>query len=455
VLGLVTWGASAQQVSPPVSNATRNALLQSEAEGDLLHIPIGRSTVLTAASDLRKIYVGNPDVVRSYTSGQREVVLTARAAGVSTLVLWDVNGGHRLYTIACEVDSQGLGESLVSALPGSDIHVESVGGKLVLSGSVPTLAASEAAIKLASLYGKDVVNSLRVVEEHAKQVELKLRIIEVDRTKLEQMGINFFSGGKNTSSTGTGQFGATAITPNPTGGGLITLTDPLNLLFFNSALNVGVNISDLEQKEVLQVLAEPTLTTMSGQQARFLSGGEFPFPVVQGGTANSTAVTIVFKPYGVKVDFLPIVNPDGSIHLKVNPEVSTLDYSNAVTISGFTIPAISTRRAETEVEIRDGQSFVVSGLLDHRVTDNNNKVPGLGDIPLLGQIFRSKSLQRSTIELVVLVTANIVDPLAKSAKSAEPQMPLALMDTNKFDSAVKKDEKTRLPTPVQEKADQP
>ncbi len=429
--------------------------IQAAAAGDTLHVPVGRSVVLTSAEPLRRIYVGNPSVLQSYTSGQREVVLTAKAVGVSSMVLWDTSGGHRLYTISSDLDAEALRGSLDEALPGSGVHVDASGSKVFLSGTVPADAVSDTAFKLASLYSKDVVNSIRVSPARGKQVELKLRIVEVDRTRLEQMGINFFSGGKNTSSTGTAQFGQTTITPNPigSGGGLITLTDPLNLLFFNSALNVGVNVQDLEQKQILQVLAEPTLTTMSGMQARFLSGGEFPFPIVQGGTGSATAVTITFKPYGVKVDFTPTVNADGSIHLKVNPEVSTLDYSNSVTISGFTIPALSTRRAETEVEIKDGQSFVVSGLLDHRVTDNVNKVPAIGDIPLLGQVFRSKSFQHSIIELVVLVTAHVVDPLNDAQKIVEPKMAVPVMETHSFDAAMHKDWKTADPATSAPKAE--
>jgi pilus assembly protein CpaC len=218
-------------------------------------------------------------------------------------------------------------------------------------------------------------------------------------------------------------------------------------------LNVGVNVQDLEQKQVLQVLAEPTLTTVSGQQARFLSGGEFPVPVVQGGTGNSTAITIVFRPYGIKVEFTPTVNGDGSIHLKVAPEVSTLDYANGVTISGFAIPALSTQRAETEVEIKDGQSFIVSGLLDHRVTDSVSKVPGFGDIPLLGQAFRSKSFQHSVVELVVMVTAKVVDPLTDATPPVEPKLAVPNMDSNSFDSIMNKEWKTGDPSPAGPKAD--
>jgi pilus assembly protein CpaC len=171
--------------------------------------------------------------------------------------------------------------------------------------------------------------------------------------------------------------------------------------------------------------------------ARFLSGGEFPFPVVQGGSGNSTAVTIQFRPYGVKVDFTPTVNADGTIHLKLSPEVSTLDFSNAVTISGFTIPALSTRRADTEVEIQDGQSFIVSGLLDHRTTESLSKVPGIASVPILGQLFRSKSFNHSVIELVIIVTASVVDPLSSSPRTqpAEPKFVVPNLDAPSFDAS--------------------
>jgi pilus assembly protein CpaC len=252
---------------------------------------------------------------------------------------------------------------------------------------------------MALLYTKDVVNSLVVVPVHGKQVQLKLRIVEVDRTRLDQLGVNLFAGGRTAIGTSTQQFSSTATGSGST----LSVSDPLNIFLYNSKLNVGLTVQDLEQKQILQVLAEPTLTTLSGLPARFLSGGEFPFPVVQGGTGNTTAISIEFRPYGVKVDFTPTVNPDGSIRIKLSPEVSTLDYTNAVTISGFTIPALSTRQTETEVEIQNGQSFVVSGLLDHRTTEIMSKMPGISSIPILGDLFRSKNFNHSVVELVIIV----------------------------------------------------
>lgn len=417
-------------------------VLQNSPAGQVIHLVVGHSRVLTSEVALNRVYVGDPTVLHTFTSGKSEVLITAKVAGTSSLVLWDAKGTHYVQTVSCDLDARALGSALSEAFPQSSIHVQASEGKLTLSGAVPSSGAIEAAGKLAASYSKDVVNNLQVAAPHDKQVELKLRIVEVDRTKLEQFGFNFFSNGNNLSGITTQQFGSTQYTPNP-GTNLDTITfDPLNLLFVSSSSNAGVTVRDLEQKDVLQVLAEPTLTTVSGQPARFLSGGEFPFPVVQGGTANSTAITIQFRPYGVKVEFTPVVNADNSIHLKVSPEVSTLDYSNAVTISGFTIPALSTRRADTEIEIRNGESFAVSGLLDHRTTEALSKLPGIGDIPILGQLFRSKNLNHSVVELVVVVTARIVDPLHSPEPVREPVLPIKNLNDEHFDKALPPGDKT-------------
>ncbi len=439
----IALGANAQPKVELPSYPAIHPAIQAATANDLVHMIVGRSVVLTAIAPLKRVYVGNPSVLQTFPSGASEIVLTAKSVGVSSMILWDTVGGHRLYTVSADLDSAGLRGSLDEAFPTAAIHAETVEGKVYLTGTVATEAISDAAAKLAALYSKDVVNSLRVVSVHGKQVQLKLRIVEVDRTKLEQFGINIFAGGRTSMSTSTQQFSNPSTSTTGTGSSL-SITDPLNLFLYSAKLNVGVTVKDLEQRNILQVLAEPTLTTMSGLPARFLSGGEFPFPVVQGGTGNTTAISIQFRPYGVKVDFTPTVNLDGSIRIKLAPEVSTLDYSNAVTISGFTIPALSTRRADTEVEIKDGESFVVSGLLDHRATDSLSKVPGISNIPILGQLFRSKGINHSVVELVVIVTATVVNPLAPldpvdataPQHPNEPKFVVPFLETDTFDAAV-------------------
>lgn len=419
--------------------------INSPSPADELHIMVGRSVVLTSATPLRRVYVGNPAVVQTYTSGTSEVVLTAKTAGVSSMVLWDEAGGHLMYTVSADLDPKALRASFDAAFPGSSIHVDTGEGRIFLTGSVATDAASDAALKMASLYAKEVVNSLVVVPVHGKQVQLKLRIVEVDRTRLDQLGVNIFAGGRTAVGSTTQQFTSSTSGSGPS----LTVSDPLNIFLYNAKLNVGLTVKDLEQKQILQVLAEPTLTTLSGLPARFLSGGEFPFPVVQGGTANSTAVTIQFRPYGVKVDFTPTVNADGSIRIKLSPEVSTLDYSNSVTISGFTIPALSTRQTETEVEIQNGQSFVVSGLLDHRTTEIMSKMPGIASIPILGQLFHSKNFNHSIVELVIIVTATVVDPL--TSPQTEPELPkfaVPNLDPKAFDGPTRNKPEAGISAPT-------
>ena len=306
--------------------------------------------------------------------------------------------------------------------------------------------------KLAGLYAKDVVNSLVVRQSHIGQVKLKVQIIEIDRSKLDEFGINLLSQGKTSGAVQTGQFPSVTTTTSTTSTStatapVLSITSPLNLLLYNSGLNIGLTLQDLQDKQIAQILAEPTITTLSGQKASFLSGGEFPFPVVQGSSGGLTSITIQFRPYGVKLDFTPIVNDDGTIQLKVAPEVSALDYTNAVTISGYTIPAISTRRAETQVELRDGQSFAISGLLDHRTTDIFSKMPGIGDVPILGQLFRSKNINHSTVELMVVVTPTLVDPLTDTTPPTLPKLPVPMLDPTQFDKKTGKQKPATQPQP--------
>jgi pilus assembly protein CpaC len=277
-----------------------------------------------------------------------------------------------------------------------------------------------------------------------KQVKLVVRIIEIDRSKATQFGVNIIGAGGSTIGAGTtSQFPvSTSLTHSGStttsggysvGGNTLTVSDPLNFLLYSSKINIGVTIKDLENKQILQILAEPTITTLSGEKANFLAGGEFPFPVVQGGSGGLNSVSVQFRPFGVKLEFTPYVNTDGTIELKVAPEVSSLDYTNAAVISGYTIPALATRRAETQVVLKNGQSFAISGLLDRRTTDALGRTPGIASIPILGQLFRSKSINHSVSELVVIVTPTIVDPLTEDIVPVEPKPVIPLVNPEIFD----------------------
>ena len=220
------------------------------------------------------------------------------------------------------------------------------------------------------------------------------------------------------------------------GGSTIGLSDLLNVFLFRPDIDLGVTIKALQQRNVLQILAEPNLLAASGEPARFLAGGELPYPVLSGAIGVQT-VTVQFKPFGVKLEFTGTIESDNTIRLKVAPEVSSLDYTNAVTVSGFLLPAIATRQAETVVQLRDGQSFGIAGLLDQRTTAQFAKVPGIGDIPILGQLFRSRSVNTLNSELVVIVTPTIVDPAAEPTAAPElPRMPIAPFDQQQFDTKI-------------------
>jgi pilus assembly protein CpaC len=400
-----------------------------------LHLIVGRSLFLDFPERLRRVYVSNPAVLDAITSSPFEVVITAKAPGTSSLVFWDSGGQPKLYTVLADVDVAGLRESLAQALPGDHVEVEAQQGRVHLTGVVDNDAAADEAARLAGVYSKDVINSLVVDPRHLPQVQLQVRIAEIDRSKLTAFGINLL--GINGTSMGQGtteQFSPFTFQPSGTATQAIT-SDFLNLFYFNIRNGIGATIKDLQTKGILEILAEPNLTTIHGKTARFLAGGEFPYPIVQPGGAGSVqTVTVQFRPYGVKLEFTPWVNSDGTIRLKVAPEVSALDYTNEVVIAGYTLPALSTRRAETEVELNDGQSFGISGILDHRITDTLSKMPGIGDIPILGQLFRSKNINHSTMELVVIVTPKIIDSLSGPLPApTTPAMVVPFLEPQTFD----------------------
>jgi pilus assembly protein CpaC len=433
-------------------DATATLTSSAEFASQSLHVLVGRSIFIKTSSRLKRVYVGNPLVVDSFTSSPSQIVVTAKTAGVSSLILWDEAGESTTYFVSSDLDVLNLQKEIQEALPNDNIKVEAQQDRISLSGIVLSDASAEAAAKLAGLYTKDVVNSLVVRQAHIGQVKLKVQIIEIDRSKLDEFGINLFSQGKTSGAVQTGQFPSVTTTTSATSSStatapVLSITSPLNLLLYNSGLNIGLTLQDLQDKQIAQILAEPTITTLSGQKASFLSGGEFPFPVVQGSSGGLTSITIQFRPYGVKLDFTPIVNDDGTIQLKVAPEVSALDYTNAVTISGYTIPAISTRRAETQVELRDGQSFAISGLLDHRTTDILSKMPGIGDVPILGQLFRSKNINHSTVELIVVVTPSLVNPLTDTTSPTLPKFPVPMLDPAQFDKKTGKQKPATQPQP--------
>lgn len=400
----------------------------------ITHITLGRSITVETKHRLAKIYITNPEILDSYTANPTQVIITAKKTGSSTLLLWDEAGESKTYLFSADLNVESLRTSMRQILPNDNIEVESREGTITLSGTVGTVAIADSAVKLASVYSKDVANSLLINSGRVKQVKLEVKIVEVDRAKMNSFAFNFFSsGGNNTASTSTGQYPSTITSTSGTGGRTVTIANPLNFSIFSSKLNIGATLQDLQSMQLAQILAEPNITAISGQKAAFLAGGEFPFPVVQSSSTGAPTITLMFRPYGVRLDFTPVVNVDNTIDLKVAPEVSALDYTNSVNIAGYTIPAISTRRAETQVVLKSGQTFAISGLLDHRTADQFSKTPGIASVPVLGQLFKSKNINHTESELIVIVTPTLVDPLTEEIPLRLPQSAVPTIDPQGFD----------------------
>jgi pilus assembly protein CpaC len=258
-----------------------------------------------------------------------------------------------------------------------------------------------------------------------RQIVLKVRFVELDRTRIQQLGVNIVStgAGNTIGRITTGQFSGGDI--NAVGAGIpsrVTITDALNVFAFRPDLNLAAFIRALQQESLLQILAEPNLVTTNGKEASFLVGGEFPVPILQGG-GNAGAVTIQFREFGIRLTFNPTITESNTIKMYVKPEVSALDSANGVNLSGFFIPALSTRRMETNIELGEGQSFIIGGLIDDRFTETLAKTPGLANIPLLGVLFKSREQKRNRTELVVIVTPEITKPYQPGEKIPQPYLP--------------------------------
>lgn len=454
-IAIASWSTaiSGQTVSsaPPAPQAPvvrqEPAPSPDVTETESVHILVGHSIVVNMQARLKRVYVSNPTVLESSTTSPTQVVITAKAAGASNVVFWDELGHSRLLDVYSDLDVSGLRDALQQEYPGQPIEVRAEEGRIILSGTAADKDSADSLLKMASTYSKDVVNALLVAEPpHTRQIMLKVRFAEVDRGKLQNLGLNIFStGAANTIGTvSTQQFGSVTLgSPLSSTSGSTTsfsVSDLLNIFLFRPDLNLGVAIKALQERNLLQVLAEPNLLAMSGSPAHFLAGGEFPYPVASGaGVGGVAAITIQFRPYGVKLEFTATIQPDGSVRMKVAPEVSALDYTNAVTISGFTVPALSTRRAETEIQLKDGQSFGMAGLLNSTTTVQLSRVPGIGDVPVLGQLFRSRSNNATNSELLVIVTPTIVDPLQVNAPPPpDPKRTQKQLNSDQFDKEYNK-----------------
>jgi pilus assembly protein CpaC len=417
------------------------------AEGETLHVLVGKSVLINVQAPLVRVLSSNPAAIEAMATSPTEVVLEGKAAGASSVILWDRGGHSQVLDVLVDVDVSALRTAVKNAYPREHLDVVADGGRLLLSGTASNVHIVEDLTKMANVYSKDVVSAVSIPIVHDRQVLLEVKFAEVDRTALAQLGFNWLStgAGNTLGSTTTGQFGSSPAwtIDDIFGGGFPhfpfeskqTINNSLNVFLFRPDLHLGVVIQALQERNVLQILAEPNLMAINGQKATFLAGGEFPFPIIQPGAGGFNTVTIQFKPFGVKLDFTGFVEDDNTLRIHISPEVSALDFTNALTLSGFTIPAISTRRAETEIELKNGQAFAIAGLLDRRATTQLSKMPGIGNIPILGQFFRSKSVNQNNSELLVLVTPHIIDPVhEETSPPADPKLAVPYLDPLAFDA---------------------
>jgi pilus assembly protein CpaC len=414
--------------SPGAIVAGPPAIPATATEVDLL---VGRSTILNVGSAIARVSLTVPDVADAMVTAPQELLIHGKAPGTISLFVWDRAGGIKTYEVNVRRDLKVLAEQMTQLFPGENIAVAGSGHDVVISGTVSSKYVIDKAADVAAGFvekKENVVNLLKQQEGVASnQVMLRVRFAEVSRNALQELGASLIANGLKSDwfgRTTTQQFAAPDFDSSKQGG--LTFSDFLNVFLFNTKHDIGAVVKALQSKGLFQSLAEPNLISTNGKEASFLAGGEYPYPVAQGGTSN--AVTIVFKEFGIRLSFTPTVLGGDLINLKVKPEVSSLDFANGVSLSGFRVPALTTRRTETEVELQDGQTFAIAGLMNNSVTSTMSKIPGIGDIPVLGYLFQSRAYQKAQTELVVMITPQIIrrgsTGVSQGLPSAvEPYMP--------------------------------
>ena len=412
------------------------------SDPNAVRLTVGRSTLIDIGAPISRVSLTSADIADALVTSPNQLLVHGKVPGAISMFVWNRGGSVKRYEIVVQRDLATLNEQIRTLFPGENIQAYSNGKSVVLSGNVSRKEVADKAIAVAAGYvekKEDVVTLLAAQPgPPAQQVMLRVRFAEVSRSAITELGATFFTsplGVKNTLgriatpqapgptftdlawTKESGDFGANVTSAE----GKINFGDFLNLFFFSQKYDVGTLIRAMQQRGLFQSLAEPNLVAESGKEASFLAGGEFPVPVAQGSGAN-LAVSVQFKEFGVRLNFTPTIIGD-RVHLKVKPEVSTLDFGNAVVLSGFRIPALSTRRTETEIELRNGQTFAIAGLLNNQMQSTMQKIPGIGDIPILGYLFRSKVAQKEQTELVVMITPQILSTDSPGVTDKLPRTP--------------------------------
>src|SRR5712691_8217307 len=408
-----------------------------------VRILAGRSAIVDTGSPITRVSLTSADVADALVTSASQLLVHGKTPGTISMFVWDRGGAVQRYEVSVSRDVAKLADQIHQLFPKESIAVESNGRNIVLAGSVPSKEIADRAVDVASGFTDkrdEVVSLLQIapLSVPTNQVLLRVRFAEVSRSALTEAGLSFFTSPTGVQNTlgrvTTEQFPAPGFedlkyakdssafgAPVKNAEGKFTFGDFLNLFLFSEKYDLGLMVKALQSRGLFQSLAEPYLVAESGKEASFLAGGEIPIPVAQG-TGGNVAISVQYKEFGIRLHFTPVVNGN-RVHLKVRPEVSTLDFGNAVTLQGFRIPALSTRRTETELELNDGQTFAIAGLLNNNVSSTLSKIPGIGDIPILGLLFKSKAAQKNQTELVVMITPEILARNSPGVTNVLPRTP--------------------------------
>jgi len=417
---------SLQAAAPGQPPVPAQATQESEAP-QTLHLLVGRSLVITSPTRIKRVSLADPTIAEAVVISPTQVLVNGKAPGGVSLIIWNEADESQSFEVSVDIDVLGLTQKIHEVFPSEKVQIETSGNVVMLSGRISSEQVADKILEVVKNAAPKVTSLMEVPPAPTAQISLQVRFAEVNRVAINEFGVNILRnfGSNMPMSTTTQQFSPPSITQTQsvtsngttstttTSGNQFLISNLLNVAIFRPDINLAAFIQALQENNLLEILAEPNLLTESGKEASFLAGGQFPYPVLQSVTAGTSgAITIQFKDFGVRLAFTPTLREDGMIHLKVEPEVSSLDFSNAVTLNGFLIPALATDHVTSEMDLRDNQSFAIAGLMDNRVTEQLQKIPGIGDIPILGELFKSHNVNKTKTELVVIVTPHIVQPLA-------------------------------------------
>nr|WP_174490612.1 type II and III secretion system protein family protein [Paraburkholderia oxyphila] len=414
-LPLAMTATAATAAGAPSGVVVQTSTSAAPAPGAALAVGSGKGVLLQLGAPATAVFVADPDIADVHVPNPQAVFVLGKKAGTTTLYALGANNKTLLQrTVVVNTDVAYLHDLLATRFPALTLHVEAAPGSLLVSGQVPSAADADAVVQTLTPYLHDkeaLINRLSVTQ--SLQVNLHVRIAEVDRSVTQQFGVNWSAVGGMWGNFIGGMLSGRTIQDPTTGIYQLPSSNAFSTLlgFKAGQTSIQALIDALDQEGLVTMLAEPNLTSMSGETASFLAGGEFPIPVSQSGS-TSGAIGVQFKQFGVSLNFTPTVLADNRISLKVNPEVSQLDPTASVTTNGVTIPGLSVRRLSTTVELGSGQSFAIGGLLTSDSSDTLSALPGIGTLPVLGKLFSSRSFQDKKSELVVIVTPYLVNPTA-------------------------------------------